>query len=129
MDLELHRRFAKEEPGDLDTVVSIIVETYSVKTDPPAPHNARRFTHLFSSSVGYAAAYYSYKWSEVLDADAFTRFKNEGIMNQGIGMDFRRKILSRGNSEDPAKLFHDFMGRDPRLEALLERAGLAPVQM
>ena len=124
MDLELHRRFAKGEPRDLDEVVGGIQETYVMKTDPPAPHNARKFTHLFSSSVGYAAAYYSYKWSEVLDADAFTRFKAEGVMSPQVGMDFRRKILSRGNSEDPAKLFRDFMGRDPKLEALLERAGL-----
>jgi len=124
MDLELHRRFAGEEDGDLDAIVGSIQKTYTARTDPRAPNNARRFTHLFSSSVGYAAAYYSYKWSEVLDADAFTRFKNEGILNAEVGMDFRRKILSRGNSEDPAVLFEDFMGRGPRLESLLKRAGL-----
>jgi oligopeptidase A len=125
MDLLVHRRareFAAQ--ADLEPAVRAAIADCLVPTEPPAPTIIKRFTHIFSDPVGYAAGYYSYKWAEVLEADAFTRFRREGIFNARVGAEFVDKILSRGNSADPAQLFRDFMGRDPDLQALLARDGL-----
>jgi oligopeptidase A len=125
MDLSLHLHFDPESDEDLDEFIEKATEDYKVKTTVDYPSNIRQFGHLFAGATGYAAGYYSYKWAEVLDADAFTRFQKEGIMNQETGKAFRECILSKGNSDEPGTLFRNFMGRDPDPMALLRRLGLA----
>ena len=80
------------------------------------------FSHIFQG--GYSAGYYSYKWAEVLDADAFERFEEEGIFNEVVAKDFAT-ILSSGGTIPPDELFETFRGRAPKVEALLRRAGIA----
>ncbi len=79
------------------------------------------FAHLFSG--GYAAGYYGYKWAEVLDADAYSMFRERGIFDRETAMSFRRNILERGGSREPDELFRNFRGREPSIDALIERSG------
>jgi peptidyl-dipeptidase Dcp len=81
-----------------------------------------QFSHIFSG--GYAAGYYSYKWAEVLDADAFAQFKKNGIFNPETAKSFRENVLMRGGTENPADLYRRFRGGDPTIDALLERDGI-----
>lgn len=91
---------------------------------PVVPQTAMStsFSHIFSG--GYAAGYYSYKWAEVLDADAFASFKKAGIFNKETAASFRKNILERGNTEDPMSLYIKFKGQEPSVDALLERNGV-----
>ncbi len=81
------------------------------------------FGHIFSG--GYAAGYYSYKWAEVLDADAFSVFKKNGIFNKETARSFRENVLEKGNTADPMELYIKFKGSEPTVEALLERTGIS----
>ena len=81
-----------------------------------------QFSHIFSG--GYAAGYYSYKWAEVLDADAFAKFKEDGLFNQATAKSFKDNILSKGGSEHPMTLYKRFRGCEPSIDALLERDGI-----
>jgi oligopeptidase A len=125
LDLELHINLDRYRGRDLEEVDREILADYQMPLATKPPSMIRRFNHLFSSPTGYASGYYSYKWAEVLDADAFTRFQREGLLNPPPGRAFRREILSKGNSAPPEDLYRAFRGRDPELEPLLRRAGLA----
>ncbi|WP_286234058.1 oligopeptidase A [Thalassotalea sediminis] len=81
------------------------------------------FGHIFGG--GYAAGYYSYKWAEVLSADAFSRFEEEGVFNSAVGKDFLNCILEKGGSQEPSELFKAFRGREPKIDALLRHSGIA----
>ena len=124
LDLFLHRSLAKRDFEDLEKEIQLVLVDYLPKRNSPARTIVQRFSHIFSGPVAYASAYYSYKWAEVLDADAFTRFEKEGVMNKTTGLEFRDKILSRGNSQPPDELYRSFMKRDPNPDALLKRSGL-----
>jgi peptidyl-dipeptidase Dcp len=80
------------------------------------------FGHLFGG--GYAAGYYGYKWAEVLDADAFRYFRENGLFNPEISSSFRKNILEKGGTDKPMDLYIRFRGMEPSIEALLERSGL-----
>ncbi len=125
-DLTLHVEYDPQSDAD---PIALARETMTRFAPYPLPDDysmVAAFSHLFSSPVGYGAGYYSYKWAEVLDADAFSRFATEGIFNAGTGRAFVDSVLSRGNGEDPAALYREFMGRDPDADALLRRSGLLP---
>jgi oligopeptidase A len=124
VDLAMHMEYRPEVHGELTAWSRAVLQRYAGAPFPPDHATIAGFTHLFASPVGYAAGYYSYKWAEVLDADAFSRFKHEGLFNRNVGEAFRDGILSRGDSEDPMVLYRAFMGRDPNLDALLARDGL-----
>jgi oligopeptidase A len=124
VDLALHCDFDPKKDGDVLAYARNILQQFSPAPLPEHYGMIASFTHLFASPVGYGAGYYSYKWAEVLDADAFTMFQSGGIFSRDVGSSFRKNILSRGDSDDPAKLYRTFMGRDPDPNALLERSGL-----
>jgi oligopeptidase A len=124
-DLVLHTVYSPDEHGDIIEYCRKLMQPFAVAPLPEDYAMIASFSHLFSSPVAYAAGYYSYKWAEVLDADAFTRFLEAGVFSRETGREFRDVILARGDSEEPAELYRQFMGRDPDVTALLRRAGLA----
>ena len=124
VDLALHCDYDPERDGSVLDYARGVLQRFSQVPLPPDYAMIASFTHLFANPVGYAAAYYSYKWAEVLDADAFTRFAKEGLFSREVGLAFRRTILEQGDSRDPAALYEAFMGRGPDQKALRVRAGL-----
>ncbi|WP_437956193.1 M3 family metallopeptidase [Sorangium sp. So ce119] len=124
IDLTLHMDWGPGR-GDVVELAREVLSRYSPVPLPEGYAMIAGFSHLFSSPVGYAAGYYSYKWAEVLDADAFSRFQEEGLFSRKVGDAFRSQILSLGDTQDPMDLYKSFRGREPTLDALLQRSGLA----
>nr|WP_178089067.1 oligopeptidase A [Pseudomonas quercus] len=119
-DFELHATH-----GDGRTALQVlegIRDQVSVMRPPAYNRFPNSFAHIFAG--GYAAGYYSYKWAEVLSADAFSRFEEDGVLNPETGRAFREAILARGGSQAPLVLFVDFRGREPSIDALLRHSGL-----
>ena len=99
-----------------------VLAPYSVMPPVEGAAFSTSFSHIFSG--GYSAGYYSYKWAEVLEADAFSLFKEQGIFNTDVAASFRENILSKGGTEDAAVLYRNFRGHDPEPQALMEKLGL-----
>ncbi len=125
LDLSLHCDYDAERDGDVMAYGRKLLARFAPAPLPQRYDMPAGFLHLFSDPVGYGAGYYSYKWSEALDADAFTRFAAEGVFNAETGDAFRRAVLEKGDSDEPENLFRAFLGRDPDSEALMRRLGLA----
>ena len=117
LDLELHRTY-RGEVSVMDYAAAAL-RPFVPSRRFVERHILPSFAHLFAG--GYASAYYSYLWSETLEADAYSRFEQEGVLNPAVGRAFRDCVLARGDSRDADELFRDFMGRDPDPGALIRR--------
>lgn len=122
-DFSLHMQFKIHAEAEVDAVLNGIRKQVAVTRPPEFNRFQNSFSHIFAG--GYAAGYYSYKWAEVLSADAFSLFEEQGVMNREVGEKFRREILERGGSEEAAVLFKNFRGRAPANDALLRHAGIS----
>ncbi len=122
-DFRLHREWRTGTVSSVQGLLDEVRKQVAVHVPPTYNRFQNGFSHIFGG--GYAAGYYSYKWAEVLSADAFSRFETEGIFNPGTGNDFRRFILEVGGSKAPMEAFVDFRGRKPDIEPLLRHSGIA----
>ncbi len=121
-DFRIHSEFDVHRPHCVQNILDEVRKEVSVVPIPNYHRFQNAFTHIFDG--GYAAGYYSYKWAEVLSADAFSRFEKEGLLNSELGLEFKHKILTQGGSEDAMDLFVSFMGRKPEIQALLISNGI-----
>ncbi|MEM0552646.1 MULTISPECIES: oligopeptidase A [Aeromonas] len=122
-DFRLHQEFDPANPAQIPALLDEVRSQVAVMTPPAFNRFQHSFSHIFAG--GYAAGYYSYKWAEVLSADAFSRFEEEGIFNPATGQSFLQNILEKGGSKEPMELFRAFRGREPKVDALLRHSGIA----
>lgn len=108
--------------GDVIAFEQKTLAPYAVMPSVAGTGFSPSFSHIFAG--GYSAGYYSYKWAEVLEADAFSLFKEKGIFNKEVADSFRKNILEKGGAEDEAVIYRNFRGHDPEPEALMEKLGL-----
>ena len=120
-DFELHG--SQGQGRSVQQVLDDVRQRVAVMTPPAWNRFANSFGHIFAG--GYAAGYYSYKWAEVLSADALSRFEEEGVLTPHTGPAFRDSILAKGGAYEPLQLFVEFRGREPQIDALLRHSGLA----
>lgn len=120
-DMRIHAEY--NDQLDIQTVLDEVRDEVAVIKPPAFNRFQNGFGHIFAG--GYAAGYYSYKWAEVLSADAYARFEEEGVFNPDTGRDFRQHILAMGGSQEPMELFKAFRGREPSVEPLLRHSGIA----
>lgn len=111
-----------EEIGDIRQMERSVFDKFEMLPVVPNACMSTSFSHIFAG--GYAAGYYGYKWAEMLEADAFTRFEEEGVMNNIVAEEYRKAILSKGGSMPAMEMFKEFVGREPSPDALLRRDGL-----
>ncbi|WP_340611282.1 oligopeptidase A [Xenorhabdus bharatensis] len=121
-DFRLHAEYDPAKGAQILPTLYSVKEQVSVVPSPEWNRFPNSFSHIFNG--GYAAGYYSYLWADVLAADSYSRFSEEGIFNRTTGQSFLDNILSRGGSEDPMTLFVRFRGREPKLDAMLKSAGI-----
>jgi oligopeptidase A len=121
-DMKMHWQYNPEQPADIQQVLNSVREKTAVYEVPEYNRFQHSFSHIFAG--GYAAGYYSYKWAEVLSADAFSRFEEEGVFNQQTGQSFLKEILQQGGSQEPMTLFINFRGREPSVDALLKHSDI-----
>lgn len=121
-DFKLHLEFDPEQDGQVQNILDDVRRQVAVVQAPAFNKFQHGFSHIFGG--GYAAGYYSYKWAEVLSADAFSRFEQDGIFNRQTGEQFLVSVLEQGGSVEPMEMFVSFMGREPQVEALLKQDGI-----
>ncbi|MEW8626841.1 MAG: oligopeptidase A [Candidatus Thiodiazotropha sp.] len=122
-DFRIHQEYDPEQGGRIYQILNEVREQVSVVTPPDWNRFPHGFSHIFAG--GYAAGYYSYKWAEVLSADAFSRFEEQGIFSQEAGQAFLEEVLEQGGSKDAMELFVAFRGREPQIEPLLRHSGIS----
>ena len=122
-DFRLHKEYDPAHGGLVLEMLAAVRRQVAVIVPPVYIRFANAFTHIFAG--GYAAGYYSYKWAEVLSADAFSAFEEKGIFDVPTGERFRRSVLEVGGSRPALASFVEFRGREPQIEPLLRSNGIA----